>query len=47
MITPVGTSKLRKVRVTMIAVNILITTPRNRVLAKPTIRLAPKLLPKP
>ena len=43
---PVGTSKFRKVRVTTTAVNKLTTTPRNRVVAKPTMIVAPKFVPK-
>ncbi len=44
--TPVGTSTFNKVRVTVIAVNILMNTPINNIVAKPTMILAPKLLPK-
>ena len=46
LMAPVGTSRFRNVRVTTTAVNILMTTPRNSVVAKPTMMVAPKLLPK-
>ena len=45
LMAPVGTSRFSRVRVTTTAVNILIATPMASVEAKPTISVAPKLLP--